>query len=128
MDRLLKDYKVSARIGKPQVAFRETPSSSWQGSGEFDQEIQGNRHFAKISIKIEPVERGKGFVFEKGKFNKSPVEILTAVEKGLKQALSSGPLMAYPVKDLKVSLLNVEYKEEDLSLLAHSILLLPNLH
>ena len=118
LDRLLKDYKVSARIGKPQVAFRETPSSSWEGSGEFDQEIQGCRHFARISLKIEPLERGQGFIFEKGQYDKSPSEILSAFEEGLKQALSSGPLMAYPVRDIKVSLLKLEYKEEDLSLLA----------
>lgn len=117
LDRLLKDYKVSARIGKPQVSFRETPVSSWQGSGEFDQEIQGRRHYAKISIKIEPTERDKGFVLDKGSFKLSP-EILSAFEEGLNQALSSGPFMAYPMRDLKLSLLSLDYKEEDLSLLA----------
>lgn len=120
LDRLLKDYKVSARIGKPQVSFRETPASSWQGSGKFDQEIQGRRHFAKMSLKIEPLERAQGFIFEKGKFSKSPTEVLSAVREGLEQALSSGPLMAYPLRDLKVSLLDLEYKEEDVSLLALS--------
>ena len=116
--RLLKDYKVSARIGKPQVSFRETPSSSWQGSGKFDQEIQGRRHFSKSFIKIEPLKRGKGFIFENGKYDKSPAEVLSAFEKGLEQAISSGPFMAYPVRDLKVSLLELEYREDDISLLA----------
>ena len=117
LDRLLKDYKVSARVGKPQVSFRETPSAPWEGEGEFDQEIQNRRHFAKISLKIEPLERGKGFVFEKGPTEHS-AEVLSALEEGLEQAVSSGPLMAYPMKDLKVSLLSLECKEEDLSLLA----------
>ena len=142
LNRLLKDYKVSARVGKPQVSFRERPSSSWQGSGEFDQEIQGRRHFAKISMKIEPFERGReiktenklalpvdffynrsdfvfdeDFIFNNKKINVSP-EILSALKEGLEQAVSSGPFMAYPMRDLKLTLLHLEYKEEDLSLLA----------
>ena len=118
LDRLLKDYKVSARIGKPQVSFRETPSAFWEGSGEFNQEIQGRQHFAKITLKIEPLEQGKGFVFEKASDHKYSPDILLAIEEGLDQGMSSGPLMAYPLRDLKVSLLGLEYKEEDLSLLA----------
>ncbi len=118
LDRLLKDYKVSARIGKPQVSFRETPSSSWEGSGEFDQEIQGRRHFAKVSLNIEPLERGEGVVFDKSQYEHSSPEVLSSFEDGLRQAISSGPLMAYPMRDLKISLLKLEYKEEDLSLLA----------
>ena len=118
LDRLLKDYKVSARIGKPQVSFRETPSSAWEGSGEFDQDIQGRNHFAKISLRIEPLERGKDFIFNKGGFLNLAPEILFAIQEGLKQGLSAGPLMAYPMKDLQVSLLDLQYKEEDMSLLA----------
>ena len=118
LDRLLKDYKVSARIGKPQVSFRETPSKAWEGSGEFNQDIQGRNHFAQVSLKIEPLERGKSFIFDKGAFSALPPEILSAMETALDQGLSAGPLMAYPLKDLKVSLLNLKYKEEDMSLLA----------
>ena len=118
LDRLLKDYKVSARIGEPQVSFRETPTSSWQGFGEFNQEIQSQQHFAKLSIKIDPLKRGQGFVFDKTKVEPLSKDILSALEEGLEQALSSGPLMAYPLRDLKVSLLKLEYKEEPLSLLA----------
>ena len=117
LDRLLKDYKVSARVGKPQVSFRETPSKTLEFSWEFSQEIQGTRHFAKTKLKIEPLARGKGFLFEKGS-QILPKEILVEVENGLEEGLSSGPLMGYPVKDLKVSLLNLEYNEEDISLLA----------
>ena len=118
LDRLLKDYKVSARIGKPQVSFRETPSQSWEGSGEFNQEIQGRNHFARLSLKIEPIERGKAFIFDKGSFLNLSPEILSAMEEGLNQSLSAGPLMAYPLKDLKVSLLDLHYKQDDMSLLA----------
>lgn len=135
LDRLLKDYKVSARIGKPQVSFRETPSSSWEGSGVFDQDIQGQRHFARLSLKIEPdPTRGsediksvqedshllKDFLFERDFQDQVGVsqDILSALKEGLEQAVSAGPFMAYPMRDLRVSLLGLEYKEEDLSLLA----------
>ena len=117
LNKLLKDYKVSARIGKPQVSFRETPSQTWKGSWEFSQDIQGKKHFAKTQLKIEPLARGKGFVFDKGSKLLSK-ELLSQVEMGLEEGLSSGPLMGYPVRDLKASLLNLEYNEEDISLLA----------
>ncbi|MDE0091902.1 MAG: elongation factor G [Oligoflexia bacterium] len=118
LDRLLKDYNISARIGRPQVSFRETPAKIWEGSGEFNQEIQGRSHFAKVSLKIEPLEREKGFVFNKGAFSSLSTEILSAMQEGLEQGLFSGPLMAYPMRDLKVSLLDFQYREEDVSLLA----------
>ena len=117
LNRLLKDYKIPTRIGKPQVSFRETPAKTWEGGGEFNQDIQGQNHFAKANLKIEPLERGKGFLFEKGS-QKLPQEILSQVEEGLNQGLSSGPFMGYPVRDLKISLLKLEYNEEEPSLLA----------
>ena len=118
LSRLLKDYKLPVRSGKPQVSFRETPSRSWQGEGTFDQEIQTVRHFASLSLSIEPLERGQGTVFDKGKYAHLSSEILSALEEGLEEGLSSGPLMAWPVVDLKVSLLDLKYKEEALSLIA----------
>ena len=117
LDRLLKDYKVSARIGKPQVSFRETPSQTWEGSWEFSQEIQGQKHFAKTQLKIEPLARGKGFLFENN-LQELAKEILSQVETGLEEGLSSGPLMGYPLRDLKVTVLKLEFNQEDTNLLA----------
>ena len=112
LDRLLKDYKVSARVGKPQVSFREKPASFWQGEGKFDQEIQGHRHFAKISLKIEPclkdstISKGAGFVFDKDfiiekKDLKISPDIKTALKEGLEQGLSSGPFNGLSLKGFK---------------------------
>ena len=115
LDRLLKDYKVSARVGKPQVSYRETPSGVWSGSADFDQEIQGENHYAKADLKIEPLKTGQGFIFDSKAL---PKEIKESVNEGIQQGLSSGPLMSYPLKDLKVSLLDLDYREEDISLLA----------
>ena len=117
LDRLLKDYKVSARIGKPQVSFRETASKTSEASHEFSQEIQGQKHFAKVQLKVEPLNRDKGFIFDKGQ-KSFPKELTKEVKKGLEEGLSSGPFMGYPVRDIKVSLLDLEYHQEELSLLA----------
>ncbi|MGI9548488.1 MAG: elongation factor G [Bdellovibrionales bacterium] len=120
VDRLLKDYKVEARIGKPQVSFRETPKSSWEGSSEFSKEIQGKQHYAKVTLQIKPLEKDRGYVFKDHKSflkNLSP-ELAGAVEEGIKQGISSSPFMGYPLRDLEVELKNLEYKEEELSFLA----------
>jgi len=117
LDRLLKDYKISARIGRPQVSFRETPSQTGVADFEFSQEIQGKNHFAKARLKIKPSARGEGFIFEKGSME-PPKEVLLSVKQGLEEGLASGPLMGCPVRDLKAELLNLEYNEEDISLTA----------
>ena len=114
LDRLLKDYKVSARTGKPQVSYRESPSGAWSGSASFEQEIQGQNHYAKVDLKIEPLDRDKAFVFESG-VPELTKEIKESVDQGIQQALSAGPLMSYPLRDLKISLLKLDYREEEIS-------------
>ena len=116
LDRLQKEYKVLARVGKPQVSFRETSSIKAEGVCDFQQEIQGLKRCVKIALEISPFKSPKGFVFEAGDF--SNPEVLSALEEGLNQGRSSGPLAGYPIRDIKVHLLSLEYKEEDLNLLA----------
>ncbi len=120
VDRLLKDYKVEARIGKPQVSFRETPSSSWEGSFEFSKEIQGAKHYAKMTLSLKPLEKNKGYLFKKdsGVLKNLNPEFTKAVETGLEQGMSSGPFMGYPLRDLEVCLKKIDYKEDELSVLA----------
>ena len=120
VDRLLKDYKVEARIGKPQVSFRETIASSWEGSYEFSKEIQGKKHEAKITLKLKPLKKNKGYIFtdEKNILKKLQPEFVKAIEQGLEQGMSSGPFMGYPLRDLEVCLKNIDYKEEELSALS----------
>ena len=118
-DRLLKDYKVKARIGKPQVSFRETPRTSGKGTGEFAKEISGKKHYAKVMLEVEPLSRDSGFVFEnKLKNNDFPDEFLQAIKEGVDQGQDSGPFMGYPLRDLKVILSEVLFKKEEASALA----------
>ncbi len=120
VDRLLKDYKVEARIGKPQVSFRETPVSSWEGSSEFFKEIQGKKHYAKMTLSLKPLEKNTGYLFkdEKNILKNLNPAFEKAVKEGLEQGISSGPFMGYPLRDLEVHLKNIDYRDEELSALA----------
>ena len=113
LDRLHKDYKVQARSGKPQVSFREKPSRSWTGEGLFDQEIQGQKAFAKVGLQIKPcsAEQKSGYVLRLGRFKGQSADILTALQEGVRQALSAGPFMACPVRGLEIFLMDLEYDE-----------------
>ena len=110
IDRLLKDYKIEANIGKPQVSFRETPKSSYEGSLTFDQEIKGEPHYVEVSLKLSPLKRAEGSQF-KTSLSLSP-ESLKACEEGFNQALMSGPLMGCALKDMEVELTSLKGKEE----------------
>ena len=117
VDRLLKDYKVNTRVGKPQVSFKETPVQKTSASGEFVKEIAGVKHFAKVILEVEPLERGEGFDF-KNEAKNLPDSFVKAVQEGVEQALQSGPFMGCPVQDLRVVLRSAEFKEEEASSLA----------
>lgn len=116
VDRLLRDYKVEARIGKPQVSFRETPSQKITSSVEFAKEISNTKHYAKLSLSVEPLPRKSGFVFQNNIPEESlPKEYVDFIKEGVMQGLDSGPLMGYPLIDLKVTLLSSEFKDEEAS-------------
>ena len=110
IDRLLKDYKIKANIGKPQVSFRETPASSYEGSLTFEQEIKSEPHFVEVSLKLSPLKRGEGNQFKTDLTPSS--DILKACEEGFSQALMSGPLMGCALKDMEVFLTSLKGKEE----------------
>ena len=119
VDRLLKDYKVQARIGKPQVSFRETPIKSWEGSLEFNKEIAGQKHVVEMTMRLEPLESGAGYIFEdKSSLKDFPKDLQKTVQDALEQGLSSGPFMGYPMRDLKVILQKINYKEGEPNSLA----------
>ena len=117
VDRLLKDYKVKTRVGKPQVSYKETPARKASSFGEFSREIAGVKHFAKVILEAEPLERGQGFNF-KDETGILPDDFVKAVQQGAEQAVLSGPFMGCPVQDLQVILKEAEFKEEEASALA----------
>ncbi|MBF0338293.1 MAG: elongation factor G [Nitrospirae bacterium] len=122
VDRLLREFKVGANVGKPQVAYRETIKSNAGAEGKYIRQTGGRGQYGHVEIKLEPLERGKGFEFE----NKIvggiiPREYIPAIEAGMREALSSGVVAGYPVVDMKATLVYGSYHEVDSSEMAFKI-------
>ncbi len=122
VDRLMREFKVDANVGKPQVAYRETIRSKVKAEGKYIRQTGGRGQYGHVYLELEPQEQGKGFKFE----NKIvggvvPREYISAVEKGVKEALESGALAGYPVVDVKVALFDGSYHEVDSSEMAFKI-------
>lgn len=122
VDRLLREFKVSANVGKPQVAYRETIRAASKAEGKFVRQSGGRGQYGHVYIELEPVEAGKGFEFiNKIVGGTIPREYIPAVEKGIKEALDSGVLAGYPVVDVKATLYDGSYHEVDSSEMAFKI-------
>lgn len=122
VDRLLREFKVGANVGKPQVAYKETIKGSARVEGKFVRQSGGRGQYGHIWIDMEPLERGKGFEFANKIVGGSiPREYVPAVEKGIKEAMEGGVLAGYPLVDLKVSLIDGSYHEVDSSEMAFKI-------
>ncbi|MFA5113581.1 MAG: elongation factor G [Candidatus Margulisiibacteriota bacterium] len=122
VDRLLREFRVEANVGKPQVAYRETIRGVAEQEGKFVRQTGGRGQYGHVWIKIEPLEAGKGFEFENGIVGGTiPREYIPAVENGIKEAMSSGVLAGYPVLDIKATLFDGSYHEVDSSEIAFKI-------
>lgn len=122
VDRLLREFKVEANIGKPQVAYRETITKAVKAEGKFVRQTGGRGQYGHVVLEVEPNERGAGFVFE----NKIvggvvPREYIAPVEAGIKEAMLTGVVAGFPVVDVKVALVDGSYHEVDSSELAFKI-------
>ncbi|MCG2720667.1 MAG: elongation factor G, partial [Thermodesulfovibrionales bacterium] len=116
VDRLLREFKVGANVGKPQVAYKETIRAAAKGEGRFVRQSGGRGQFGHVYIEIEPLEMGKGFEFENKIVGGSiPREYIPAVEKGIKESADRGILAGYPVVDIKARLYDGSYHEVDSS-------------
>src|SRR5512145_2580102 len=117
VDRLMREFKVEANVGKPQVAYRETIRKAIADvEGKFVRQSGGKGQYGHVVLKIEPQEPGKGFEFVDAiKGGVVPREFIPAVEKGVIEALNSGVLAGYPVVDVKVTLTFGSYHEVDSS-------------
>ena len=121
VDRLLREFKVEANVGKPQVAYRETISKMADEDCKFKRQSGGSGQYAEVKIKIEP-NPGKGYEFENAVRGGSiPKEFIGPAEDGIKSALASGVLAGYPVEDVKVTLYDGSYHEVDSSEMAFKI-------
>lgn len=122
VDRLLREFKVGATVGKPQVAYRETIKAKTQIEGKYVRQTGGKGQYGHVWLELEPMERGKGFEFQ----NKIvggviPKEYIPAVEKGIKEAMEGGVISGHPVIDIKVTLFDGSFHEVDSSEMAFHI-------
>ncbi|MEF9875816.1 MAG: elongation factor G [Gordonibacter sp.] len=118
VDRLLREFKVEANVGKPQVAYRETATKPVLGAeGKFVRQSGGRGQYGHAVINMYPQEEaGKGYVFENKTVGGSvPKEYVTPIDRGIQEALNSGVLAGYPVVDVRVELVDGSYHEVDSS-------------
>ncbi|WP_437279854.1 elongation factor G [Sorangium sp. So ce375] len=117
VDRLKREFKVDANVGKPEVAYKETISKkATDVEGRFVRQSGGHGQFGHVRIDIEPAERGAGFVFENDIVGGIiPKEFIPSIEKGIRDAMGRGVLAGYPVVDIKVRLHFGSYHEVDSS-------------
>jgi elongation factor G len=122
VDRLLREFKVDANVGKPQVAYRETIRKTVEQEHKFARQTGGRGQFGHVYLRLDPQPAGAGFVFENEiKGGTVPREYIPAVEKGVREALDSGVLAGYPMVDVKVALYDGSYHEVDSSEIAFKI-------
>ena len=122
VDRMVREFRVKAYIGKPQVAYKETITKIGYGDGVFDKEAPGKTQFAMVKLSLEPLERGSGFVFvNKVKAEEIPSEFISAIKQGVSDATTAGVLSSYPVIDIKATLLSGTYHPGESSDIAFKI-------
>ncbi len=122
VDRLLREFKVGARVGKPQVAYKETITKSVTAEGKFIRQSGGRGQYGHVILEVEPNEKGKGFEFESCIVGGViPKEFIPSVKAGVEDAMKNGVLSGYPVVDIKVRLIDGSYHEVDSSELAFRI-------
>ncbi len=123
VDRLRREFSVSANIGRPQVAYRETiRKATAKVVGRFVRQTGGRGQFGHVVIDVEPMKAGTGFVFEdRIKGGAVPREYIPAVERGVREAMNAGVVEGYPVVDVKVSLIDGSYHDVDSSEIAFKV-------
>lgn len=116
VDRMKREFKVEANVGRPQVAYKETIKKHADAEGKYIRQSGGRGQYGHVWIKVEPNERGKGFEFiNEIRGGVIPQEFIPAVEKGVKEAVDKGVVAGYPLVDLKATLYEGSYHEVDSS-------------
>ena len=122
VDRLVREFNVSANVGSPEVAYRETLLKPVKAEGRFVRQSGGRGQFGHVVIEVTPLEKGTGFEFvDDTKGGVIPQEYIPAVEKGIQNAMNTGTLAGYPVVDVGIRVLDGSYHQVDSSEMAFSI-------
>ncbi len=122
VDRMLREFKVEANVGRPQVAYKETIRKTVKSEGKFVRQSGGRGQYGHVWLELEPLEQGKGYEFvNKIVGGVIPKEFIPAVDAGIREALTSGVLAGYPVVDIRATLYDGSYHEVDSSEMAFKI-------
>jgi elongation factor G len=122
VDRMKREFKVEANVGKPQVAYRETIRGKVEQEGKFVRQSGGRGQYGHVWLRLEPLEEGKGYEFANEVVGGVvPREFIPAVDKGVQEALRSGVIAGYPVVDVKVAIFDGSYHDVDSNEMAFKI-------
>ncbi|MBC7339423.1 MAG: elongation factor G [Firmicutes bacterium] len=122
VDRLLREFKVEANVGRPQVAYKESIAAAAEAEGKWIKQTGGRGQYGHVWLRVEPLPRGMGFAFEDRIVGGVvPREFIPAVEAGVREAMASGVLAGYPVIDVRVTLFDGSYHEVDSSEVAFKL-------
>ena len=122
MDRMTREFGVQANLGKPQVAYKETITAKAEGEGKYIRQTGGRGQYGHCVVAIEPLLRGQGFEFiDDMKGGLFPKEFISAIETGTKEAMEAGMIAGFPMADVKVTLVNGSFHEDDSTSIAFKI-------
>lgn len=122
VDRLLREFKVGANVGRPQVSYKETIKKTVKSEGKYIRQTGGRGQYGHVKLEVEPMEPGNGYEFvNKIVGGAIPKEFIPAVDTGVREAMESGTLAGYPVTDVRVTLYDGSFHEVDSSELAFKI-------
>lgn len=122
VDRLMREHKVQANVGKPQVTYRETISKVSRAEGRIERQVGGENQFGQAVIELAPLERGAGFKFVNSlKEGALPKEFMAPIEQGIRESLENGVLAGNQMMDFSATLVSAEYNEETSSEMAYKI-------
>jgi elongation factor G len=122
VDRMMREYKVEANVGKPQVAYRETIRKHAEAEGKYIRQTGGSGQYGHVKLRVDPNEKGKGFEFVNEIVGGSvPKEFIRPIEQGIRQAMEGGVLAGYEMVDIKATLYDGSYHEVDSNEMAFKI-------
>ncbi|MBA2252478.1 MAG: elongation factor G, partial [Nitrospirales bacterium] len=122
VDRLMREFKVEANVGKPEVAYRETIRRHAEAEGKYIKQTGGRGQYGHVVLTVEPSESGKGFEFVNKVVGGSiPREYIPAIEKGVRERMETGVLAGYPMRDVRVTVIDGSYHDVDSNEMAFKI-------
>ena len=122
MDRMEREFGVKAKLGKPQVAYKETITESADGEGQYTRQAGGKNQYGHCKIHIDPLEEGEGFAFsDQIKGGTIPDEFVPSIEDGIREAMEVGIVAGFPLTGVKATLLDGSFHEEDSTPIAFKI-------